>query len=857
VASPTSTYSINGTTGAAVLSSVIAGKGSSTDQSVTSNNAVTQCIQNASATSVTSANQYCGFFSVNIPKGHGSNIPYEVAPIYARCVTADSNDNGIADYDCVGGEFQGQTAGTGQRNRIWGADATINVVPGSDAYATGYETDIINYGTTGDLQTPTAKLGFNAVCRTGNNCTSGFNIGSDQHALWEYGFRANKQDLISGGCAFCVLDASQPGLPALGAYYADGHSLTFGNAGITGPGGTNRVTNYYTGPNASSLSLRWASGASDTGESGSNVGSDYRICSYTDAGAFSTCPLLIQRSSGTTFVQNLSSSGSVAANKVNLTPDVTPTSPNNGDVWSTANGVYSQTAGLIVGPFATRNDINVLDYMTSAQKADVTGCGQTLDVATAINTAVAAAGAAKGRVVLPNGCYRLGSTITLGTNLELVGASERGVKLYPTGNFPAILAAGTYAAGLGGVGVRNMTIVCAGMTNTNAMGVSFTYVNRGILKDLYFNGCYHALDLYDQWQTVADNITVDGLGAQQNYIGTYLGAPTDAANLAPNNAVIMSNSVMQNVAKYGYHLAFFAGSKFINDEAMNGVSGWKLCDASYIIANQACQFGHFVNILADTTSGAGIDIQQGANAQAINNLMFDHVWIGNSVNYGLYLSGLVYSQFDNFHITATDVGVALRNSNHVKLSANIAQYNRNNTASNAVLIDGTTASMVTAINSQSAYPNGYNGIVELSNSSANSIWGGLAPCNVGLAFGGSSTGLTTSKVGCEYEVTGQQLRLQYNLMLSAKGSATGVATLTNLPFIVQNSSTSQASFGGVSQGLAVSGFTSLTGPVLSQANQNTTTASLLSQGSSGMSNLTDAVFTDASILTGTLTYTKQ
>lgn len=561
-----------------------------------------------------------------------------------------------------------------------------------------------------------------------------------------------------------------------------------------------------------------------------------------------------QLPAGTTLATQPSTTGAAS---LNIPQGTSPTSPSNGDLWTTSGGVYAQIGGQTLGPFATQKEINVFEYMTPAQIADVKACTLGQDVVTPINNAISALPSTGGAVVLPAGCYKTTASISLTgkQNAAIKGTSQRGTIIQPTGNFAAIQAIGTFASGLGGTSVQNLSVICAGMANTSAMGVKLVYVNSGVLRDLYFNGCYHALDLYDQWQTVIDGIRVDGSGAQQNYIGTYLGAPTDATNPVPNNAVIMSNSTMQNVSQYGFHLVFFAGSKFVNDEAMNGVSGWKLCGVSYVISGQSCQFGHFANILADTTTGAGIDIQQGTNTNSVNNLMFDHVWMGNAVNYCLYVGGATYSQFDNLHCTATDNGVYLQNSSNVKISANVAQYNRNNNSSYAAVIDGGSNNSLWATNNQSAFPTGYNGIAELNSTSGNSIWGGLASCTAGLTFGGGSTGLTYSTRSCTYELRGRHVKMQYFLNLSAKGSSTGTALLTGLPFAVP--ATPAAAYGATNIALGASNMASLAGAIITEPSPGSFSANIYTQGATGSAALTEANFTNTSTFTGTFEYMKQ
>lgn len=503
-----------------------------------------------------------------------------------------------------------------------------------------------------------------------------------------------------------------------------------------------------------------------------------------------------------------------------------------------------------------RGGVNAFDHLSPAQRKDVRACRLGQDVTPGIQAAIAAAiSSGSGRVVLPDGCYHTTSAIRLSSNVELVGASMRATKIMPTGNFPAILAAGTYAHGLTGVGVQNMTIECAGMSNKKAMGVKLVYVNRGKIEDLYINACYHGLDLYDQWQTNIDNVTVDGQGDKQNSIGVYMGAPTDPANKAPNNAVILSNSTMQNVAQYGYQLVFFAGSKFFNDEAMNGVTAWKLCGEPYLIPEQACQFGHFDNIVADTTSGPGIVVDQGSNANPVNNTMFDNVWIGSSNEHGLYVAGVTYSQFDNIHVTRSDNGVYLHNSNNVKISVNVAQYNQNNNNSFAAVISGGSNNTLWATNSQSNHPTGYNGIFEDDRTHGNLLWGGLAPCAVELAFSGGERvqPVTNSIRSCNYEVQGRQVRVTFRMGLSGSGSASGAAVLKGLPFVADADVGKEGAVGTI----LADGMNGLGGMVLAHVVPGNSAARLSTQGATGPIPLNRGNFSTASTLSGTLQYTKK
>ncbi len=60
---------------------------------------------------------------------------------------------------------------------------------------------------------------------------------------------------------------------------------------------------------------------------------------------------------------------------------------------------------------------------------------------------------------------------------------------------------------------------------------------------------------------------------------------------------------------------------------------------------------------------------------------------------------------------------------------------------------------------------------------------------IGLAFGGASVGLTYTRQGGTYTKIGRQVTVCGDLILSAKGSSTGNATITGLPFTINGSST--------------------------------------------------------------------
>jgi hypothetical protein len=559
---------------------------------------------------------------------------------------------------------------------------------------------------------------------------------------------------------------------------------------------------------------------------------------------------------------NVTIDGTLNAATIGLTNPLPIASGGTGA--TTATGATSQlqylqgATGSVARPLTNKFQdwISVLDF----SGVDPTGIADsTTGIQNAINyfstvTSVVQNG---GIVYFPPGKYKISASLNLTgrSGVVLVGASREATALIMTANAAAVVDNGTLSAVDNHTGVESMWIQCPGLSNTSAHGISFTYVNSGIIRDMFFTGCRHALDMQDQWQTVIDNVRVYGSGAQQNYDGLYGGVPTNVSDAMPNNALIVTNTTVQGVSNIGYELRYFAGSKFSNDEAENGINGWALCGYSFVQSTVPCQFGHFSNIVSDTTSGPSITLQQGTNAQGVKDVMFSNVWAGNSATYAFLMNGVTYTTVRGLHIATADDGVYVTNSNNVTIDSDIHNYNKSNNGSYAVVLNNTTSSELHAMTQTGNTVLAYNGITETGSSSGNRINGGPASCALGIAFGGGTTGLTYNTQSCEYEVKGMQVSVQFYVSLSAVGSSTGAATLTGLP--IQAGPASGFYYGGVSPVLGSSGMALLTGPILAEAAAGGTTVNLYIQGTSGTGSLTNSNFSNSSTLIGQLNYFKQ
>jgi hypothetical protein len=117
---------------------------------------------------------------------------------------------------------------------------------------------------------------------------------------------------------------------------------------------------------------------------------------------------------------------------------------------------------------------------------------------------------------------------------------------------------------------------------------------------------------------------------------------------------------------------------------------------------------------------------------------------------------------------------------------------------------------------------------------------------IGLEFGGASTSMTTNANTGKYTKIGRQVTVTGYLALSNKGSATGNALITGLPFLING-------YGGISLYLGQITFADFP---MGYANNGTSTIPLRECTNAGVaSSLTDADFANNSEIIFTMTYT--
>lgn len=298
------------------------------------------------------------------------------------------------------------------------------------------------------------------------------------------------------------------------------------------------------------------------------------------------------------------------------------------------------------------------------------GDGVTIDAIAMQNANAQAAvgGNSSAQTFLPPGTYLTNATINRATDVYMVGAGAEftNITATPAFNGNIIASAGTSSNIINRGGVQNLCINGswgANHANTLSVGISDAFTNRAIHRDVRFHGCYIGMYGIGVWQVLWDNLQVDGAGSGQNSIGFYLDQLLLTLPSGTSNAVNGINCTAQGVADTGWRLLNPNGIKLIDCEAENGING-------FYIGNTAAgcypiEFGQFTGCVADTNSGIGFLVQQGANASPVIYLQFANCWAGTHGNLGVYFDGCQGLNWTNGIIgNNSGCGLQLHNSSN-------------------------------------------------------------------------------------------------------------------------------------------------------------------------------------------------
>lgn len=120
-----------------------------------------------------------------------------------------------------------------------------------------------------------------------------------------------------------------------------------------------------------------------------------------------------------------------------------------------------------------------------------------------------------------------------------------------------------------------------------------------------------------------------------------------------------------------------------------------------------------------------------------------------------------------------------------------------------------------------------------------------------LAFGGSVTGITYSTQSGTYTLIGREVTCRFRVVLTSKGAQVGNATIGGLPFAANAGVTNNGS-GGLCP--VYSNMATVTETPAVNVPASGVSASLLTFGAAASASLTDANFTNTTVLNGQFSY---
>jgi hypothetical protein len=538
-------------------------------------------------------------------------------------------------------------------------------------------------------------------------------------------------------------------------------------------------------------------------------------------------------------------------------------------------GAVATTVGEKLGRY-----VDVFDFMSIAQKINVMLGGLTVDVAPAIQAALNSGASAVYLLPYP---YKLSSGITVPAGVCLYGDGFRpsnptsGARLEFDLSVPIGLTMGGASANNGSVTVKGFSIGrAAGAPPAGSIGLLVQNTYASIIEDI--GSFSHQIPA----KFLADG-TNNGINCTVNRL--FTGAAYD------------SHLVLDTIAEVRFNQCRF-GMSGAGDQTCNSyvrIQGGSTTNAAfgpntYIWNN--CQFNQGQNTgsrwvaFQNQTPGALTDAEvfQFNNCYVeddVVGLFSDSTWTNNIINLSMsncefnpvsssqqFFSLNAATQINNWFITGCLIKCALTisptpqvNVFTVSDSQFLGLVSVNVVANSVVLMDNIsfgggltlagnqtecryTGCLTSGALTKSAVTAGTYPIIDLIG------YNGLRSWIPTLAFGGASTGITYTVQQGLYEINGNVVTLTFSITLSSVGSATGLATISNLP-VPENTLTAEDSGGGpITSATNMAG---LTGGAL-VGNVGAGVINLYETGATGVNTLANTNFTATSTFRGTLTY---
>jgi hypothetical protein len=204
----------------------------------------------------------------------------------------------------------------------------------------------------------------------------------------------------------------------------------------------------------------------------------------------------------------------------------------------------------------------------------------------------------------------------------------------------------------------------------------------------------------------------------------------------------------------------------------------------YYVSNKGCKINKINKV-----DGREIQVQAGKWLLTEFNYYYKLPWIDYDVNTSYYTEAM-YKEINN--ITGYSAAGATGTT-----STNLV-FSTSPSVTTPTLVGDATLSTGNIIQGTAA--KGINFTANASQAGMTSQllnWYETGTVTCGISFGGLTTGITYTVVACTYTRTGRQVHLEGLIYLSSKGSATGDARITGLPYAAAGYAAGSFEFQGV------------------------------------------------------------
>lgn len=374
-------------------------------------------------------------------------------------------------------------------------------------------------------------------------------------------------------------------------------------------------------------------------------------------------------------------------------------------------------------------------------------------------------------------------------------------------------------------------------------GLSATGLNRPLFRRVYgdcTNGI-HVVNVFD-WALVDDCEMWEFTTTNQSFTTNALITRTGTAFFTGANSAWMT---WRNCFEYGWQIGHdvYACQEVRhihcgadgppNSQPGSGCVGFRYSGA----------VGYAINI--GCTASAQADTGFRLNSTALNTihsikLIAPNGHGNNSTNGYVHLQQGTASITDGFFSDNSSVG-------HIKMDAGIAagalaivNATFANVGAQPIFGDATSVSNVNMVSWINDGGTTYTGPTPKT-------W------TPGISFGGASVGITYGLQAGSYtlDATRRRVTVDFKIILTSKGSSTGNAQITGLPFTI-NTGVAGNHGGGLAAYFV--NFTGLTGALMISGAEGNTALNVYQTGATGIASVPDTFWTNTSIIYGTFSY---